>query len=54
MLAALVSASFELDGAPPGYRSEWRAVGLAEAVDGSRGDEGQVPSPRSTRGATRA
>lgn len=52
---ALSLASIELDPGFPGYASPWRVAALAESVERDpRADESYAPSPRSTRGATRA
>ena len=42
------------DELPPGYRSAWKRAGLADRSDGTTVAERYAPSPRSTRGATRA
>jgi hypothetical protein len=36
------------------YESVWRRAGLTEGVEPDDADPGYAPSPRSTRGATRA
>lgn len=55
VLAALDEAGIASDLAPTGRDNAWRAAALAEAVDRDPRDvDGYAPSPRSTRGATRA
>ncbi len=39
---------------PVAYTSPWRNAGLLEAVDADEEPAPYAPSPRSTRGATRA
>ena len=39
---------------PTAYASPWRNEGLLEAVDADEESTPYAPSPRSTRGATRA
>jgi hypothetical protein len=51
---ALARAGVDLDGGPGGYRCAWRRAGLAEATGYADESDGYTPSPRSTRGATRA
>jgi hypothetical protein len=53
VIEALERAGVRVEVAPAAYESAWRAVGLSEAVDGEE-PEAYAPSPRSTRGATRA
>lgn len=50
---ALERAGVTTDGAPSEYESAWRTAGLHEAA-GLDEPEDYAPSPRSTRGATRA
>ena len=53
--AALALAPVQLEPSDAGYGSPWRLAALLEAVDPERcADERYAPSPRSTRGATRA
>jgi hypothetical protein len=52
--AALARAGVDLDARPGAYESAWRRAGIAEAAGHADGDDGYTPSPRSTRGATRA
>lgn len=61
---ALARADVCLDDQPAVYTSNWRRAALREALDGDSGHELELepelelerytPSPRSTRGATRA
>jgi hypothetical protein len=53
---ALARAGLPLDGAPAAYRSRWKRTAGEEAVDDAPPDleDRYAPSPRSTRGATRA
>jgi hypothetical protein len=52
--SALAQAGVDLDATPGVYESAWRQAGLAEATGHADEDGGYTPSPRSTRGATRA
>jgi hypothetical protein len=53
--AALELASVAPERANVGYSSPWRVAALLEAADREPcADERYAPSPRSTRGATRA
>jgi hypothetical protein len=53
--AALTLVPVELEPAHLGYASPWRLAALLEAVGRkAAADERYAPSPRSTRGATRA
>ena len=53
--AALALVRVEVEAAHLGYSSPWRLAALLEAVDREpTADERYAPSPRSTRGATRA
>jgi hypothetical protein len=52
LLAALELAAPAASTDDP-YRQPWRVAGLLEGVDDDA-DVGYAPSPRSTRGATRA
>jgi hypothetical protein len=49
----LTTLGVRLDGQPEAYRSAWRRTALREATD-SEPVPRYAPSPRSTRGATRA
>jgi hypothetical protein len=53
---ALERAGVRLDGLPAIYTSPWRRTAAREAVDNQppRPSARYAPSPRSTRGATRA
>lgn len=55
---ALAEAGVRPDEPPVGYTSAWRRAAVAEAVEDelerSLPAAGYAPSPRSTRGATRA
>jgi hypothetical protein len=53
---ALERAGVRLDGLPEAYASPWRRAAAREAVDNqpARAQSRYAPSPRSTRGATRA
>lgn len=53
LIGALERAGVPVDGAPEQYRSAWRAAGLRDALEPDEA-ESYAPSPRSTRGATRA
>lgn len=50
---ALERAGVRLDGQPEAYRSAWRRAALREGTDAEPVPR-YAPSPRSTRGATRA
>jgi hypothetical protein len=50
---ALATLGVHLDGQPEAYRSAWRRTALREATDNEPVPR-YAPSPRSTRGATRA
>ena len=50
---ALERAGVRSDGQPESYRSAWRRTALREATDNEPVPR-YAPSPRSTRGATRA
>jgi hypothetical protein len=50
---ALATLGVRLDGQPEAYRSAWRRTALREATDNEPVPR-YAPSPRSTRGATRA
>jgi hypothetical protein len=56
LAAALARAGIEANGPPPGYASRWRRAGFAEAVEreAAPAPAPYAPSPRSSRGATRA
>ena len=49
----LATLGLRLDGQPEAYRSAWRRAALREATDNEPAPR-YAPSPRSTRGATRA
>ena len=51
---ALVRAGVHLDGRPEAYASAWWRTAAQEAVDDVPAPMRYAPSPRSTRGATRA
>jgi hypothetical protein len=52
---AFALAGVRLDRAPAAYTSEWRRAAACEAVGGElSAPRRYAPSPRSTRGATRA
>ena len=53
VIEALEHVGIRVEVTPAAYDSAWRAAGQR---DGAEGDdaEGYTPSPRSTRGATRA
>jgi hypothetical protein len=51
---ALAEAGIRLDELPEPYLGEWRRTAACEAVDSEHSPVDQAPSPRSTRGATRA
>jgi hypothetical protein len=51
---ALEREGVRLDGPPEPYTSPWRRIAAREAVDNQPGPARYAPSPRSTRGATRA
>jgi hypothetical protein len=51
---ALARAGVPLDGRPTAYAQGWWKAAAREAVDNDPGALRQAPSPRSTRGATRA
>ncbi len=53
VIEALGRAGVRVEVAPAAYASAWRAAGLRDGVEGDDA-EGYAPSPRSTRGATRA
>ena len=53
MRQALERAGVRLDGQPEAYRSAWRRAALREGTDDEPVPR-YAPSPRSTRGATRA
>lgn len=53
MIDALERAHVRVDLEPAAYGSAWRVAGLREASEWDD-VEGYAPSPRSTRGATRA
>lgn len=53
LLVALERADVRYPGSEL-YRQAWRRAGLLEAVDDDEQAVGYAPSPRSTRGATRA
>ncbi|HEY7729878.1 MAG TPA: hypothetical protein VH950_03150 [Gaiellaceae bacterium] len=52
--AALRAVRGDLDTGRSPYVSCWRRRGLAEAVERDEPEPGYAPSPRSSRGATRA
>jgi hypothetical protein len=52
--AALEQAGVRLDGLPDAYRNAWRRRAAREAVENQPEGVRYTPSPRSTRGATRA
>jgi hypothetical protein len=56
LAVALARVGVEASGLPPGYASCWRRAGFAEAVEREPAPESApyAPSPRSSRGATRA
>lgn len=54
LLRALADAGLGADETPAAYRSAWRRAAAEEAVSDEPFAEGYAPSPRSTRGATRA
>ena len=54
LVEALARAGIELDGRSGVYACAWRRAGLAEATGHADEADGYTPSPRSTRGATRA
>ncbi len=51
---ALERAGVSLDGRPEAYASAWWRTATQEAVDNVPAAARYAPSPRSTRGATRA
>jgi hypothetical protein len=51
---AVSRAGLEPVDTPDAYASPWRVTALAESVDRESVEAAYVPSPRSTRGATRA
>jgi hypothetical protein len=51
---ALERAGIRLDGRPETYASAWWRTAALEAVDNTPAPARYAPSPRSTRGATRA
>ena len=53
MIEALERAGVRVEVAPAAYESAWRAAGVREVVDADELED-YAPSPRSTRGATRA
>lgn len=53
LIVALERAGTRVGRPRPGYDSAWRVAGLREAADADE-PEDYAPSPRSTRGATRA
>ena len=53
MIEALERTGVRVDVVPAFYESAWRAAGLKDAVEEDE-PEGYAPSPRKTRGATRA
>lgn len=53
LIEALERAGVRLDPAPAAYESAWRAAGLRDVVEADELED-YAPSPRSTRGATRA
>lgn len=53
MIEALERAGVRIELTPSEYESAWRATGLREGVEGEEAED-YAPSPRSTRGATRA
>lgn len=53
MIEALERAGVRIDVVPAAYSSAWRAAGLRDVLEVEE-PEDYAPSPRSTRGATRA
>lgn len=53
VIEALERAGVRVEVAPVAYESAWRAAGVREVVEVDELED-YAPSPRSTRGATRA
>jgi hypothetical protein len=54
MIDALARVGLSLEKAHQAYRSPWRRTAIEEALDPEAEPALYTPSPRSTRGATRA
>jgi hypothetical protein len=53
VIEALERSGVRIEVVPAAYDSAWRTAGLKDGVEEDE-PEGYAPSPRSTRGATRA
>lgn len=53
VIEALKQAGVRIEAMPGAYESAWRAAGLRDGVESDEAED-YAPSPRSTRGATRA